>query len=487
MLFNSIAFAVFLPIVFVLFWSVPKKIKWVVLLASSIYYYMSWEPKYIFWIFITAAVSFFGSLFIEKYSNDLKKKKGILISSIVIVVALLLYFKYFVFISSAIVDVLQRFALPVSELTLSIIMPLGISFYTFQTVAYLVDVYKGKVGAEHHFGKYFAFISFFPQVLSGPIPRADVLLPQINNPKPFEYEQASYGARQMAWGFFKKMVVSAICAGYVNPIYDNVKEHSGFVLITATILYAFQIYCDFSGYSDIAIGTAKLFGIDLAPNFNVPYFSQSIKEFWSRWHISLSSWFRDYVYIPLGGNRVSKPRYAFNIIVTMLLSGIWHGAAWTFILWGLIHGVIQVLENFIYKIKAIAPKTKEKKIFTPRGVITLILTFTIVCFTWIFFRANTISDAFYIVANMFKGIGMPLSYLKSGVSALGFDLKGIVSLGISMVILFVGDCFLLKTDAFEKIGRIKPVFRWIIYVVVLLAIVILTPSNASTEFIYFNF
>ncbi len=487
MIFNSVSFAIFLPIVFALFWLVPKKFKWVVLLASSVYYYMSWEPKYIIWILTAAVISYFGSIFIEKYKDDIKKKKTVLVSSIVLVLVLLLYFKYFVFISDAVVSLLQKFALPVSDLTLKIIMPVGISFYTFQTIAYLVDVYKGKVSAERHFGKYSAFISFFPQVLSGPIPRAEVLLPQINDPKPFEYEQAAYGARQMAWGFFKKMVVSAVCAAYVNPVYDNVTEYSGFVLITATVLYAFQIYCDFSGYSDIAIGTARLFGINLSPNFKTPYFSQSIKEFWSRWHISLSSWFRDYVYIPLGGNRVSKPRYAFNIIVTMLLSGIWHGAAWTFILWGFIHGLIQVLENFIYKIKVFAPKTKEKKIFTPRGIFTLVMTFAIVCFTWIFFRANTISDAFYIIGNMFEGINSPVSYFVGGISGLGFDVEGVIRLGVSMVILFVGDSFLLKTDVFEKIGKTHPVLRWIVYIVVLLAIVVLTPSNASTEFIYFNF
>ncbi len=486
MLFNSLAFAVFLPVVFLLYWLVPQKFKWIVLLVSSLYYYMSWEPKYIIWIFITTVVSYFGARFIEKNEEE-KKKKLFLSLSVIINLGLLVYFKYFVFISSSIVSMLKMFALPVDELTLKIIMPVGISFYTFQSVGYLVDVKKGKVQAEKNFGIFALFISFFPQVLSGPIARADSLIPQIKSEKKFDFDKASYGVRQMAWGFFKKMVVSAVCAQFVNPVFDNLKGQKGIVLVISVILYAFQIYCDFSGYSDIAIGSAGLFGIDLMTNFKTPYFAQSIKEFWSRWHISLSTWFRDYVYIPLGGNRVSKFRHALNLIITFLVSGIWHGAAWTFIIWGLLHGILQVIENYVYKIKFFAPKSKEKKIFSFRGIVTLLLTFTVVCFTWIFFRANTIGDAFYIIKNMFAGILSPASYIKPGIKFLAGDIESFVRLGVSMLILIIGDSFMLKNDVFEKLGKIKPVVKWLIYIVVLLAIFVLTPSNANNDFIYFNF
>ena len=321
MLFNSVSFAIFMPIVFALYWLVPQKFKWFILLVSSYYYYMSWGPQYAIWIVLTTLISYFCANAIEKYES-VGKKKLFLALPIVFSLGTLVFFKYFNFISESVTSLLRAVSLPVDDFTLNLVMPLGISFYSFQTVAYMVDVYKGKVKAEKHIGKYALFISFFPQVLSGPIARADKLLPQLECDKKFDYEQASYGARQMAWGFFKKILVSDMCASFVDATYNVLEGKTGFILVLSTVLYALQIYCDFSGYSDIAIGSAKLLGIDLMDNFKNPYMSQSIKEFWSRWHISLSSWFRDYVYIPLGGNRVNKFRYACNIIITMLVSGL---------------------------------------------------------------------------------------------------------------------------------------------------------------------
>lgn len=489
MLFNSVAFAIFMPIVFFLYWIVPQKFKWIILLLSSYYYYMSWGPKYVIWIILTTVVSYLGALGIEKYEN-LKKKKVCMLLPVLFSLGTLFVFKYFNFISKTVSTVFEKLSLPVGELTLNLIMPLGISFYTFQTVAYLVDVYKGKVKAQRHFGKYALFISFFPQVLSGPIARASNLMPQLEEGRKFDYEQVAYGARQMAWGFFKKIVISAVCADIVDGVYNSIQGKSGFLILIATVMYAFQIYCDFSGYSDIAIGSAKLLGINLADNFRNPYLSQSIKEFWGRWHISLSSWFRDYVYIPLGGNRVNKFRYSLNIIITFLVSGLWHGAAWTFIIWGLIHGVLQVIETFVYKSKAfmkLAPNKNEKKIFTPKGIITLILTFSIVCFTWIFFRANTLGDAFYAIRHMFDGISSPVKYVADGITALGLGKDEIIRLVPSMVLLIVVEFMSLKFDVIEKVGKIKPVFKWIIYILVLLMIFILTPSESNQNFIYFQF
>lgn len=486
MLFNSLIFAVFMSIVFIVYWLIPQKFKWIFLLVASYYYYMSWDPKFIIWILITTGISYSCAMFLQK-TDEKKKKKTAMLSSLIVSLGILVVFKYFNFISVPFTNLLQIFSLNINENSLKLIMPVGISFYTFQSIGYIVDVYKGKVKAEKHFGKYALFISFFPQVLSGPIARADSLLPQINNPKPFDYEKVAYGIRQMAWGFFKKMVVSSVCQVYVDAVYNNVSAKNGFVLITSTVLYAIQIYCDFSGYSDIAIGTAKILGIDLMTNFKTPYFAQSIKEFWSRWHISLSTWFKDYLYIPLGGNRVSSSRYAFNIVFTFLISGIWHGNTLNFIIWGLLHGILQVIESYVYKIKSFKPKIKEKKIFSFRGIVTLVLTFATICFTWIFFRANTFSDTLYIISNMFSGISSPAKYLLRGYTQLGLTLEDTAILAVSLIILIIGDSFALKCDVYKKIGKINPMLKYLIYFIVIFSIVVFTPSNASQEFIYFNF
>lgn len=489
MLFNSLAYAVFLPVVFLTFWIMPKKFRWALLLAASYYYYISWGVKYCVWIVLTTIVSYLFARLIEK-NTDSKRKKLFLVIPVLFIMGTLVFFKYFNFLSSSVTNILKAFSLPCGEFTLKLIMPLGISFYSFQSVGYLADVYKGKTSAQKHFGKYALFISFFPHVLSGPIARAKSLLPQFECDYDFDFDKASYGIRQLVWGFFKKIVVSSICAGIVDGIYNNVGKYTGFVLFTATVFYAIQIYCDFSGYSDIAIGSAKILGIDLMTNFNTPYMSRSIKEFWSRWHISLSTWFRDYIYIPLGGSRKGNFKYICNILITFLVSGLWHGAAMTFIIWGLLHGVLQVIETYVYKIsflRRFAPKKGDSKILCPSGVIKLVLTFTVICFTWIFFRANSLSDAGYIVSNMFVGISSPISFIKLGFSQLGLSNDTLVRLAPSLLLLIAGDILFVKFDLFEKIGKIKPIYRWALYIIVLFMIFTLTPSNSNSDFIYFRF
>lgn len=488
MAFTSLTYAAFIAISFAVYWIIPQKYRWIVLLAASYYYYLSWGVQYSVWIILTTVISYFCAVAIKKYSS---KKKLFAALPIIFSLGTLVFFKYFNFFSTAVTGILKAVSLPVSDLTLNLIMPVGISFYSFQTVGYIVDVYKGKTEPERHFGKYALFISFFPQVLSGPIARANSLLPQLDKGvERFDYEKASYGIRQIAWGLFKKMVVSAVCACVVDPVFNGLSGKKGFVLVIATVTYAFQIYCDFSGYTDIAIGSAKLFGIDLMDNFKNPYTSQSIKEFWSRWHISLSTWFRDYLYFPLGGSRVNKFRASLNVIIVFLVSGLWHGAAWTFIIWGLIHGVLQVIEKLIYDIKPFrkfCPWKKEKKFLSPGGIITLILTFAIICFTWIFFRANSIGDAVYVIKHLFSGICSPAKYIISGIKALDLQNDTIIRLVISLPVLIVSDFLFVKWDLFKKIGEIKPVFRWIIYIAVLLMIFSLTPSGSNSEFIYFQF
>lgn len=333
MLFNSISFAIFLPIVFCVYWELPHKFRCTLLLIASYYFYMSWNPKYVVLILLTTAVSFTAALLVEKYESA-KLKKLTLVIAVMLCLMVLFYFKYFNFFVNSILGILDIFAIKLHPITVSVLLPVGISFYTFQTLSYVIDVYRGNVKAEHNFVIYATFISFFPQLVAGPIERTSNLLPQIKSKKEFDYESAAYGLKLMAWGFFKKLAIADVVSIYVDRAYSSIYTCTGFDLVIAVFFFTIQIYCDFSGYSDIAIGTAKLLNINLMTNFKSPYYSLSIKEFWSRWHVSLSTWFRDYVYIPLGGNRCSKLKRDRNLILTFLASGLWHGANWTYIAWG---------------------------------------------------------------------------------------------------------------------------------------------------------
>ena len=315
----------------------------------------------------------------------------------------------------------------------------GISFYFFQSIGYLIDVYRGKIAAERHFGYYALFVSFFPQLLSGPIGRADSLLPQYKKKRSFSYQNVTYGLKLMAWGYFKKLVIADTFAITVNKLFNNVHSYVGLAFIVVTVMFAIEIYCDFSGYSDIAVGCARMFGIRLMTNFKSPYFSFSIKEFWSRWHISLSTWFRDYVYIPLGGNRVAKWRHMVNLLLTFLVSGFWHGASLTYIVWGGIHGLLQVIETLIY------PKGKTRK----KHFWQLPLTFIVLCFTWIFFRANSMEDALWVISRLFWDASRPLNYLKTAVICLDMSYFQLVAMWIPVLLLGIYDYLSLKFDVIK--------------------------------------
>lgn len=353
-------------------------------------------------------------------------------------------------------------------------LPVGISFYTFQTLGYLIDIYREKYPAERHFGYYCLFVSFFPQLLSGPIGRGDALLPQFKKTRIFNPAQASYGLKLMSVGYFKKLVVAELLAPVVNSIYDHPGDYSGLVFPVATIMFAVQIYCDFSGYTDIAIGCAKLFGIELQENFKSPYFSHSIREFWSRWHISLSTWFRDYVYIPLGGSRKGSFRHCRNLLLTFLVSGLWHGAGFPYIIWGAVHGIYQILETFLN------PRRR-------RGFFFLLLTFAEVCFAWVFFRANTLPDAWRILSLSFHGIGSPGNYLKNAVISLDMSYAYMIYLCIPVLLLAAYDYASLKTDVIARISSWKPWARYSVYILFLLVILLFSEKGVSTEFYYFQF
>jgi D-alanyl-lipoteichoic acid acyltransferase DltB (MBOAT superfamily) len=467
------AFAVFLPIVFILYWAMPHKFRWFLLLVASYYFYMSWNAKYVFLILFTTVISYSSAILLEKQENK-KAKKLILAGTAILCLGVLFVFKYFNFVSSSITGILNLFSLKLSPITLKLLLPVGISFYTFQTLSYVIDVYRGDVKAERHFGYYAVFISFFPQLVAGPIERTRNLLPQIKQEHKFDYDQAVYGLKLMVWGYFKKLAIADVVSTYVDTAYSSLDTCSSFELLTAVLFFTIQIYCYFSGYSDIAIGTAKLLGVDLMKNFNSPYFSTSIKEFWSRWHISLSTWFRDYVYIPLGGNRCSEAKRDRNLMITFLASGLWHGASWTYVVWGALHGMAQVIENHI--------KINKKSIFAK--VVSWIFVFAFCNFAWIFFRAESLKDAGLVIAGLLEIVLHPRTFLRNTV---GVDMTEFHYIFIHIAILFGVDLANTKTDVIMWLSNINIIIRWLIYLCLIWIILFSINPTGTSEFVYFQF
>lgn len=483
MLFNSMAFAIFLPIVFLLYWICPPRFRYIFLLAVSLYFYMCLDVKYIFLLLFTTVISYLLARAFEG-SKYLLLRRLYLFIGILSLIGVLFLFKYLDFFFETAGVISRALSIPMQTPTIKLMLPVGISFYTFQTLGYLIDVYKGKYSAEKHFGYYALFVSFFPQLLSGPIGRGDKLLPQFKKLRTFDSEQAAYGLKLMAVGYFKKLVVANLLVTYVDKIYDNVYSYIGLVYIIVTIMFAIQIYCDFSGYSDIAVGTARLFGIELTENFKSPYFSHSIKEFWGRWHISLSTWFRDYVYIPLGGSRAGRFRHLFNLLLTFLVSGLWHGASLTYIVWGGIHGFYQIIDSLFTGGKKKGERKRSKGI---PGFLSLVLTFSAVCFAWIFFRANSFEDAYRMISTGFYNIGNFSEYLKTAVICLDMDYTHMIYVSIPVILLGIYDYASLKTDVIAYIASKKAWIRYPVYVLFLLVILLFSEKGVSTEFYYFQF
>lgn len=479
MIFNSIDFALFLPIVFILYWFVTNKslsLQNILIVVSSYLFYGWWDWKFLSLILFSTIIDYTIGLKLETESNQIKRKVLLWIS-VIVNLGFLGFFKYYNFFLDNFVNAFQFFGHQINTQGLNIILPVGISFYTFQTLSYTIDVYKRKLKPTKDFIAFSAFVSFFPQLVAGPIERATHLLPQFYTKRKLDYSKAVEGMHQILWGLFKKIVIADRLAIVVNEIYNYPDEYHGFTLILGTLLFAFQIYCDFSGYSQIAIGTAKLFGFDLMKNFNTPYISSSLSEFWRRWHISLSTWFRDYVYIPLGGNKTSKHRWYFNILLVFIISGFWHGAKWTFIIWGAIHGVILILESFLYEITL--PKNRIIK------SLKIIITFTIVCFGWIFFRANSLNDAFYII----NDISTLSNYNYSQISLYMIPVvkNTVFAMDIFLSVVFV--IILILAEVINKENRFNKLkfrFRLPIYIIVIWTIFILGAFEKS-EFIYFQF
>ncbi len=472
MLFNSLAYAVFLPVVFVLYWVIPTKYRWILLLLASYYFYMSWNYKYVVLILFTTIVSYSASLLLERTKTKTRKNLVVIVS-LILCLGVLFMFKYYNFA----MDTITHF-LSFAPRYLDLLLPVGISFYTFQTLSYVIDVYRGEIPAENHFGKYATFVSFFPQLVAGPIERSSNLLPQINKSHEFDVDNIYYGIRLIIWGLFKKMLIADNLAVFVDLVYGDIYSYKGGTILIATVFFTVQIYCDFSGYSDIARGSAKMFGIELMENFKSPYFSTSVKDFWGRWHISLSSWFKDYLYIPLGGNRVSKIRNCINVMITFLISGLWHGASWNFVVWGGIHGLAQVYEN-AFGIK----KTEGNDIFV---FIRRIVVFAFVSFAWIFFRVDNIHQGFYAAFSMLQGISDPVGYLREGFCAMGLHRDFLLYLALYLIPLFVFDFVSLKRDVITWIGSKGVIVRHT-YMIIIIFLLLFYCYVGESTFVYFQF
>ena len=473
MIFSSLKFMIFFPVVTLIYYLIPRKLKVYWLLAASYYFYMSWNMKYVMLIATSTLVSYLCAIAIEKTSS-VKKKRIYIAVALIISLGILFIFKYFNFVVKSIASIVTF-----NPVYLKLILPVGISFYTFQTLSYVVDVYKGKIQAERNLGVYAAFVSFFPQLVAGPIERATNLLPQIKRESRFNYDMACEGVFLIIWGLYKKIVIADNLAVWADKVYGSVSSYSGSSLLLATLFFTFQIYCDFSGYSDIARGSAKLFNIELMENFKSPYFSTSIKEFWGRWHISLSTWFRDYVYIPLGGNRVSKVRTIINLMITFLVSGLWHGANWTFVLWGGIHGIGQVIENVLG-----IEKYQKHNFFWP---VRVLFTFLFVMLAWVFFRAADISAAFYIIKHIFVGISNPVTYIISGFKSLGINKITLLKIAVIYVLpLFVYDYYCLHKNAYKCLQEKSVSVRYSLLTLAIVLMLLFGYVGQST-FVYFQF
>jgi alginate O-acetyltransferase complex protein AlgI len=480
MLFNSYEFLIFFPTIVALYFATPYKWRWLLLLGASYYFYMCWKPEYIVLIVISTLIDYGAARQISSTTAPAKRKMYLMFS-LLSNLGLLFSFKYLNFFNESLRTVFNQLNLFYGVPAFDLLLPVGISFYTFQTLSYTIDVYRGTIEPERHLGKFALYVTFFPQLVAGPIERSSNLLPQLQSLRyKFDAGRLTDGLRLMLWGFFKKVVIADRLAASVNLVYNNPGEYYGLQVVLATIFFAFQIFCDFSGYSDIAIGAAKIFGVNLMKNFDKPYSAQSISEFWKRWHISLSTWFKDYVYIPLGGNRTIKWRWYYNLFITFLISGLWHGANWTFVIWGALHGfyLLFAIISRPYKEALIGLIGLNKRPLALKAL-QIIPTFALVNLGWLFFRANSLADAMLLLKNMF--VFAPLA------SLFDFITPGALAINLMLITILELAHYLEKDKPFMLSLKSKPaLIRWPAYVAVTLAILYLSTA-AGQQFIYFQF
>lgn len=506
MVFNSVSFGLFIALVFLLYWMVPQRFQKAVLLLANIYFYASFSLQYTAILAVTTAVAYITAVGFTSSENAeagqtaQRRKKRIAVCGIVTVLGFLAVLKYTGFLLEAVSDICSIFLISLPIQSVRLLLPVGISFYTLQLAGYLIDVYRGKIEAERNIIDFTIFATFFPVIVSGPIERAEKLLPQIKIPRKFHYETAAYGLKLMVWGYFKKLVIADTICGYVDLVFNDVHAVVGSAFIYATLLYTIQIYCDFSGYTDIAVGVGRLLGFKLTDNFKSPYFAVSIKDFWRRWHISLSSWLKDYVYISLGGNRVSKKKNYVNLLITFLVSGIWHGADWSYLVWGGLHGCYQVVQRMLKK----QPKGQRKDMLPSKdgkgniiafrkttGIVLWgrrLLTFLAVSFAWLFFRADGLKDAWYMITHAFVGIRYFVQYWQIGIWYLNMGLLNTLVIVLSVLVLGIYDYTALKRDPLLVMKKWPAAVRYTVYMTFLFMIIFFSQTPGSGgEFIYAQF
>ena len=484
MLFNSVDFLVFFPIVVMIYLIVPRKLRYLVLLIASYYFYMSWNPKYAVLIGISTLTTWICSLLMEKVS-DISKRKLFLVINCFVNLGILLIFKYADFLINNVSHILSVLGFKTIEIRLDLLLPVGISFYTFQALSYTIDVFRNKIAPEKNLLKYALYVSFFPQLVAGPIERSTSLLPQIQNIQKsqlWNYDRIRDGFLLMVWGFFQKLVIADRASILVNNVINNYANYGFLEIAIAVFLFAFQIYCDFGGYSNIARGAAKVMGFELMHNFKQPYLATSIKEFWRRWHISLTSWFTDYLYIPLGGNRKGDLRKYINIIIVFVVSGLWHGASWNFVVWGMLHAIFQVAEEIISKASNIKRNTYETLSAKIRGTI---ITFIFVDFAWIFFMSKSLRNALGLIRQMFT------VFQTTDFFELGLDSGNWFILNGGLITLMIVDVLHeKKMSIYECVAKQEIWFRWILYFTLLWITIlfgIYGPEYDTSTFIYFQF
>lgn len=493
MLFNSIDFLIFFPIVLIVYFVMPRKLRYIWLLLASYYFYMSLSPQYVILLLLLTLLTYFTGILIEK--SPPKMGKCCMVLCLIISLGMLGVFKYSGFVVDSINSILDGLHMRPVSTAFNPVLPLGISFYTFQSVGYMLDVYRGNSKAERNIARYALFVSFFPNILSGPIERGKNVLPQIEKLKDsvlWDYDRITSGAVLMLWGYFQKMVIADRVAALVNEVYDNYRMHGAVSIILATLFFSVQVYCDFASYSNLAVGAARIMGIDLMRNFETPYFSRSVGEFWRRWHISLSTWFRDYLYIPLGGNRCSKVRHSLNLMIVFLVSGLWHGASWGYVAWGALHGVYQVIGIHTKQLrKQIADRLQFRQESFSYKLMQTGMTFSLVGFAWIFFRAETIRQAGSMISRLFTRWD-PWTLFDESIYTWGLDRK---EFWIALLAIAV----MLTVDAVRRISQRDVIyllnqqciwFRWGLYLLLLFSILVLGqygPEYDPQIFLYFEF
>ncbi|MCG3157767.1 MAG: Peptidoglycan O-acetyltransferase [bacterium] len=481
MLFNSWQFLIFFPLVVAAYFLLPHRLRWMLLLGASYYFYMCWKPEYALLLMFSTVIDYYTGLQMGKATSARKRKfyLGVSLSSNL---GILFLFKYFNFLNASARAVFDQFNLFYNVPMFELLLPVGISFYTFQTLSYSIDVYRGRLAPEKHLGMFALYVTFFPQLVAGPIERSTNLLPQFYRVHGIDRQRILDGLKLMLWGFFKKIVIADRLAVYVNQAYNNPAGASGADLLVATYFFAFQIYCDFSGYSDIAIGAARVMGFELMENFRRPYLSQSIAEFWQRWHISLSTWFKDYLYIPLGGNRVAKWRWLCNLFIVFLVSGLWHGANWTFVVWGALHGFYLVFS--IWTDNARRWLWQAVRLDRLAGVVRvtrMLLTFHLVLFAWIFFRANHLADAYLIITKIAPAVA----------SVFRFELVPAVSLietrALLLMLVLITGMSLYERFQSAVGARLGNRYARVAFASVLFWVILVWGAFNNQQFIYFQF